>query len=252
MKYTIPATIPIFPTTMMITMTTCQSCQAAFAYEPIFCFDRDLAAHLKKECPRCLEKAERKRRNEMEEDRMQQMYQMLRTTLPPDLRETDEGHPLFNRPLWAAVGRWHPSAEHRTLGMVGPAARGKTRVLALLARREISQGRRVVWTTAIRLKDAAHDRISRDREISAPARELLRDCMSAPWLFLDDLGKNEWTSTFESVLFQILDHRLNHHLPTAWTSNLRPEDLLEYISPANGSPIIGRLLDRCLLVDLAG
>lgn len=230
--------------------TTCHHCDASFSYEPILCFGKDLAAHLNKECPACQRKSENLRVREKEEERMQQAYQMLCATLPPDLRETDERHPDFNRPLWAAANRWHPSPEQRTLGIIGPAAQCKTRVLALLARRVISSGSRVCWTSAVRLKDAAHDRQSREREISALAREHLRECLTVPWLFLDDLGKNEWSPTFESQLFQILDHRLNHHLPTAWTANDHPESFHPLISPLNASPIIGRLLDRCTVMDL--
>lgn len=233
-----------------MTTTTCHTCHAAFPYEPILCFGRDLAAHLNKECPSCLRDAEKARHEEREEDRMQQIYQTLCSTLPPDLRETDEAHAEFNQPLWSAVKRWHPTAEQRSLGIIGPAARCKTRVLALLARRVISSGTRIAWTSAVRLKDAAHDRQSREREISSLAREHLRDCLTAPWLFLDDLGKNEWTGAFESQLFQILDHRVNHHLPTAWTSNEHPEAFLPVISRMNASPIIGRLLDRCAVMDL--
>ena len=236
--------------TMTTTTTSCHTCGATFHYEPVLCFGRDLAAHLNKDCPACQARAEKLRREELEEERMQHAYQMLCATLPPDLRATEEEHPEFNRPLWRVVGRWHPSADQRTLGIIGPAARCKTRALALLARRVISGGTRVCWTSAVRLKDAAHDRMSRDREISALAREHLRECLTAPWLFLDDLGKNEWTGAFESQLFQILDHRLNHHLPTAWTANDHPESFLPMISQMNASPIIGRLLDRCTVVDL--
>lgn len=237
-------------TTTTTTTATCQTCGGEFPYEPVLCFGRDLAAHLKKECPPCQEASERKRRNEREEDRMRHAYQLLCTTLPLDLRQTDEQHPEFNLRLWQAVSRWHPSADQRSLGIIGPAAMCKTRVLSLLARRTISTGTRIAWTSAVRLKDAAHDRQSRDREISAIAREHLRECLTAPWLFLDDLGKNEWTSAFESQLFQILDHRLNHHLPIAWTANDHPEVFHHHISPLNASPIIGRLLDRCTVMDL--
>ena len=102
----------------------------------------------------------------------------------------------------------------------------------------------------MRLKDAAHDRQSRDRDVSGYARQHLQECLSTPWLFLDDLGKNEWTAAFESQLFQILDHRLNHHLPMAWTANDHPERFHPLMSQLNASPIIGRLLDRCALLDL--
>lgn len=245
-----PPDIP-FPTmNPTVLRNTCTTCQRSFTYEPVLCFGRDLAASLNKQCPQCRNQAERETLVEAAILRKQRNEDYLRATLPPDLRVTDTRHPDFNLPLWEVVRKWSATPRHRTLGIIGAAGLCKTRVLAMMAAKVILRGSRIVWTSAVRLKDAAHDRQSWDRETAALARQHLQECLTTPWLFLDDLGKNEWTPAFESQLFQILDHRLNHHLPMAWTANDHPEMFHPLLSPMNASPIIGRLLDRCTLLDL--
>jgi DNA replication protein DnaC len=95
------------------------------------------------------------------------------------------------------------------------------------------------------------DRHNRNLSISTIARAHLAACLTTPWLFLDDFGKNEWSPAFESQLFQILDHRKNHRLPLVYSSNAHPSDFSLTISSLNAAPIIGRLLDRTTILELA-
>ena len=241
-----------------LTETTCRTCGQKFRYEPVIIFGRDLVHSLHTNCERCT--AKQKEHKSMDKARIysNDLCRQWERLLPPDLRETSDKHPSFNRRLWKIVEQWEPQKENLSLGIIGPAARCKTRVMALLAQRVYwdaedvrrRMGSALVWTSAVRLKDAATDRYSRDRQISTTAREHLDECRKTPWLFLDDFGKNEWSPTFESQLFQILDHRMNHQLPTVWSANAHPEDFAPFLSPLNAWPIIGRLLDRCTLLDL--
>ena len=244
--------------TTALTETTCQTCGGTFHYEPVIIFGRDLARPLHLLCEPCKLREAAEDQEKRGKERIRHLADRWRATVPPDLQESCATHPTFNRPLWNVIKDWGPCAGNRSLGIIGPAARRKTRVMAMLAKRVFWQAHgqtacaqpNLVWTSAVKLKDAATDRYSRDRHVSTAARELLSDCLKTPWLFLDDLGKNEWSPAFESQLFQILDHRVNHQLTTVWSANAHPEDFAPMISPLNAWPIIGRLLDRCTLLDL--
>lgn len=234
-----------------LTETTCRTCGKTFHYEPVIIFGRDLARSLHIHCEPCVLTLKEQERQARKTQRTRDLVAQLDRVLPPDLLRTYLSHPEFNRPLWELVKNWKPHPENLSLGIIGPAARCKTRVMALLAKRVLLlEETQVTWTSAVRLKDAATDRYSRDRQISTTAREHLEECRKIPWLFLDDFGKNEWSPAFESQLFQILDHRMNHQLITVWSANAHPEDFAPLISPINAWPIIGRLLNRCTLLDL--
>jgi DNA replication protein DnaC len=228
----------------------CASCGTPVTYECIWIAGMDFGRTLNQHCDACAARIDAEVEAQMRQSRREEREAKVRAMLPPDLLETDENHPDFNRPLWRAVSAWRPSPEAFWLGLVGPAGRCKTRCLALAAKASILRGNRVVWTTANRLLEAAHDRSNKDRQIATMAREHLADCLHAGVLVLDDLGKNEWTNAFESQFFQILDHRKNHKLPLLFSSNAHPEQFSMCLSDLNREPIIGRLQDRTTLVQI--
>jgi len=229
---------------------TCRSCGQVFTYEPILVGHVDLAKSIHKTCHGCTTKAaiyEKLRRDQARADKIEAEIQ---ASIPPDLFATDIRHPGFNSALWEAVSLWSPTPSEFWLGIVGAADKSKTRCMAMLAMRSMRDGIRSTWTTANRLKDASDDRKSRERGLAANAREHIQECLTSPWLFIDDLGKNEWSPAFEALFFQILDHRKNHRLPIVYSSNAHPDEFSQLISGFNRWPIIGRLLDRTTLFDL--
>jgi DNA replication protein DnaC len=234
--------------TESLAVATCHDCGQSFHYEPIVINGRDFARHLNLRCETCDARASREAAAAERRDRAARIEADIVDQIPCDLRDTDLRHPDFNAPLWSAVARWRPTDLAYWLALVGPAGRCKTRCMAMLAMRAMRAGTRVAWTSAVRLHDAARDRSSRERTIAALARDHLQDCLIAPWLFLDDLGKNEWSPAFESQLFQLLDHRKNHRLPVIYSANVHPEGLALLISDPNREPIIGRLTDRTTLL----
>jgi hypothetical protein len=228
----------------------CKRCGQGFYYEPIRVWGNDLGKLLHVFCDAC-KASERdaehvagveKRRHEIEE--------RIRATIDPALVETNVRHPDFDPDLWLAVSEWRPTRDARWLGIIGPAGICKTRCMALYAMRVMRSGTRICWTTANRLYEAAGDRKNRLEGVAAMARDHLADCLRAPWLFLDDFGKNEWNAAFESQLFQILDHRKNHFLPTVYSSNAHPEEFSQVISAFNARPIIGRMLENTTILNL--
>lgn len=227
----------------------CKTCGREFEFESLWIGRIDFGRTMRPDCPAC---QERKTREDAERDRramMERREETIRGQIPPDLLATDPDHESFNYGLWSVTRQWRPYGDF-WLGLVGPAGTCKTRCMALLAADLIRDGVRVCWTTANRLKDASDDRKSLDGSARTLAREHLAECRAAGWLFLDDLGKNEWTQAFESQFFQLLDHRKNHRLPVVYSSNARPEEFSQVISKLNAWPIIGRLKDRTTLIDL--
>jgi hypothetical protein len=228
----------------------CTVCERPITYECIWIMGRDFGLTLNLLCDDCQRRADEQTAENERLRRIAQREDRVKSLLPPDLLLTDENHPDFNRPLWRAVNAWRPTADAYWLGLIGPAGRCKTRCLALAAKAAILRGNRVTWTTANRLLEAAHDRSSRDRQTATLAREHLQDCLHAGVLILDDLGKNEWTSAFESQFFQILDHRKNHRLPLLFSSNAHPEAFGLVLTDLNREPIIGRLMDRTTILEI--
>ena len=222
-------------------------------YETIPLFGQDLALLLNLRCDDCQKVIEKQAAAEAAAKQAAEREALIERSLPPDMRETDTAHANFNRGLWEAVRQWRPARDGKGdfwLGLVGPADMSKTRCMALLAMKAMRAGVRATWTTANRLLDASIERKSGDRQLAALAREHLSDCLHAPWLFIDDLGKNEWPAAFESQFFQILDHRKNHRLPIVYSSNAHPDAFSLVLSDLNREPIIGRLKDRTTLIHM--
>lgn len=222
-------------------------------YETIPLFGKDLALSLHLRCDDCQRVLDEQAAAEAAARQAAEREDYIERSIPPDMRETDPNHPHFNRALWDAVARWRPARDGKGefwLGLVGQADMSKTRCMALLAMKAMRAGVRATWTTANRLLDASQERKSGDRQLAALAREHLSDCLHAPWLFIDDLGKNEWPAAFESQFFQILDHRKNHRLPIVYSSNAHPDHFSLVISDLNREPIIGRLKDRTTLIHM--
>lgn len=236
-------------TALNLAETICQECQQAFFYEPILVMGRDFGKALNTHCEGCNAKAERETK-ERESAAEKAEREARVQALPIDLLETDVEFPSFNRELWEVVSQWKPSLKSLGLAIIGPGDRSKTRCMTLAAIASIRRGCDVKWTTANRLFDAAQEIRHSTRSIATAAREHLQECRTARVLFLDDLGKNQWSADFEKQLFYILDHRKNHRLPLVYSSNCHPHAFSQVLSEFNRDPIIGRLLDRMTIIDL--
>lgn len=239
--------------TSTMATTACRDCGTSMIYETIPLFGQDLALSLHLRCDACTQALDAVVAAEAAAKLAAEREAHIERNVPPDMRATDVDHEHFNRGLWDAVRQWRPARDGKGdfwLGLVGPADMSKTRCMALLAMKAMRAGVRATWTTANRLLDASQERKSMDRQLATLAREHLSDCLHAPWLFLDDLGKNEWPAAFESQFFQILDHRKNHRLPIVYSSNAHPDHFSLVLSDLNREPIIGRLKDRCTLIHM--
>jgi hypothetical protein len=207
-------------------------------------FPKLFPASYKPLCDACREiAAERDRQERTKQDLEREIVarQSRLETIPPEMLRTSMGHPNFNAGLWLQIEQWEPTG--RWLGIVGGAGIGKTRCLALLAKRLILAGHRLTWTTAVEFQDFC-DVLNRGTQTEIQeAHQYFRRCKTTAILVLDDFGKNTWNPTTEKNLFALVDHRKTHDLPMLWTANTSPEDILRThgLSQDRGAPLIGRL-----------
>lgn len=132
-----------------------------------------------------------------------------------------------------------------SLLLLGPTGVGKTHT-AYGAVRELSVSgvyARWVATTAADLYAAVRSRPGVDAETE------FRRYRDAPLLLLDDLGASRSLTEFtEEVIFRLVNHRYEHHLPTLITSNLGAADLTSRL----GDRVASRLAQMCQRVTLKG
>jgi DNA replication protein DnaC len=165
--------------------------------------------------------------------------------IPPKILATDLAHPTFNKALFLSCQGWTPESR-RWLVLHGPPGSCKTRIAGTVAKRLILAGHAVTWTTAGKLQETVeelHSYAKADEALRAAARSRLRVWKESGILVLDDLGKNTWTPSLEAKLFELIDHRETHWLPTILTSNRPIAHLVDDMSADRGGPIIGRILE---------
>ncbi len=170
-------------------------------------------------------------------------------TIPPEMRDTDPTHPHFNAALYSQISAWTPA--HPWLGVYGEPGACKTRSIALLAKHLILQGHHLTWTTATKIQTLLAQTWNGTPSEKRDASRTIATYSTTDILVLDDIGKNTWTPTMESTLFQIIDHRKTHYLPLLWSANEHPEEILKTsgISPQIGGPLLGRLLEASTLIE---
>lgn len=160
--------------------------------------------------------------------------------IPPELARTSMAHPDFAAGIWIRLESWTP-AEVSWLGVTGPPGTGKTRCLALLAKKLILAGIAVKWVPAVTLQERIEE-LARPKTAPA-ARAFLAACKSVAVLVIDDLGKQGWGAEFETRLFAIIDHRKTWDLPVLWTSNTSLRELAAsgLLTKERGLPLLARI-----------
>lgn len=200
-------------------------------------------------CTACYEAASREddARERIERDQAEHRARLARldATIPPKILATDLAHPTFNKSLFLQCQGWTPESG-KWLCIWGPPGACKTRIVGTIAKRLILAGHHVTWTTAGKLQTTVEEINSfakADESLRVAARSRLRTWTEAGILILDDLGKNTWTPSLEAKLFELIDHRETHWLPTIITSNRPLLHLVDDMSADRGGPIIGRIAE---------
>ncbi len=99
---------------------------------------------------------------------------------------------------------------------------GKTHLAVAIANHQITLGQHVIFMTTPDLLDHLRAAFGPDTEL--PYDELFDRLRNAPLLVLDDLGTESPTPWAKEKLFQLINHRYTHKLPTVITTNA---DLVE-------------------------
>ena len=212
-------------------------------YEAIIFEGIDLSAQFKIMCDPC-ELADRKQQKLVERnERIARAKAILAQVIPPRMRDTDITHPDFNPDNWKLVSNAFESTPHRNILLVGPAGLCKSRMLALLCKRVAIRGHRIAWVTAHEFALLA-DRY-KNFKTRSDAQQELSALKYSPYLVMDDLGKQAWTNAIEEIFFAMIDHRYSHNLPTWFSCNTHPQNMLMegQFSRDRGAAIVGRILE---------
>lgn len=171
--------------------------------------------------------------------------------IPPRYRLAEADHPAVATWVQQVTLACRPGpggtpgiAQGPSLLVAGPTGSGKTHQAYGAIRSLLAAGVRLRWAkiTATELYAAQRPRQGVDTE-----REM-RELMTCPLLFLDDLGAakaSEWT---EELTLRLVNHRYEYMLPTLFTTNLP----LGEIKSALGDRTASRLAEMCERAILTG
>lgn len=136
-------------------------------------------------------------------------------------------------------------AERRWLGIQGPSGNGKTFLLGCIANAAIARGIPTIYAFVPRLLDhvrAGYNRDEDDRAGFGQYDERWARVLGVELLLLDDLGTqrdSEWT---KEQLLTLVNHRHDHRLATAYTTNVAIPDLRDAWDGIAGERLYSRLL----------
>jgi DNA replication protein DnaC len=145
----------------------------------------------------------------------------------------------INKTLEVAFNASENYARHLKgwLLLMGGFGCGKTHLAAAIASQVVSFGVKTLFLTVPDLLDWLRFTFSSQETTYEKRFEEIRDI---PFLVLDDLGTQNATSWAQEKLFQIINHRYIHKLPTVITTNLSWSQIEDRVS--------SRLQDRDLVV----
>lgn len=221
------------------TTKPCHGCMDPTPYEEFIVAGSDLMSLCRHLCDKCQADEEERQEEAARKERLEQRRRIWEEVVPIKYRETDTARDDFNKPLWHCVRRLPVD---KSMALIGPAGRCKTRVFALMAARAVNLELTIGWCPANSFQWAAQRQF--DDAEGRDAREWLRRWKSAAVLFLDDLGKHRWSDAVESEFFGLIEHRISKNLPTHWSMNPDPSDPVTEETLANDAAgILSRALD---------
>lgn len=177
-------------------------------------------------CECRLERMTRERRQKLEE--MANLGPLTRLTfdkLNPDGRDPE---PLLH------LGRFRRAVDTASkfarapsgwLVLAGPPGSGKTHLAAAIANYRLAIGEPVLFVVVPDLLDHLRSAFRPSTDVTYD--ELFEVVRTHPLLILDDLGTQTGTAWADEKLFQILNTRYNHRLPTVITTNHSLDELGE-------------------------
>lgn len=129
--------------------------------------------------------------------------------------------------------------------LYGDVGTGKTFLATAIANEVLAAGRSVIYATWAEYLDVIRLwRLSDDLE----ERTALHQLLDSHLVVLDDLGTEKVTEFVGQELFNLINHRLNNHLPTVISSNLP----LKEIEEIYGSRVASRLIYMYQTIEFRG
>jgi len=226
--------------TTMQTTRACDDCGQVTDYEPLMWNAWDMLRDLPHLCEACADarvKADEAAAAARAREKREAAWV---ATVPKKYRETETTHPDFPGCVWRRLRLW-PLL--RNVGLIGPSGEGKTRLLALMAKRAIAEDMFVGWCPATSFQWAAQNQW--DTAHGTDAKKWLKRWQECAILILDDLGKHRWTEAVESEFFALIDLRSSKGMPIHWSMNPLPDDepaLVERLT-LDAKGVIARALD---------
>lgn len=137
--------------------------------------------------------------------------------------------------------------ENNWLAFLGQPGSGKTHLLMAVANRLIEQGYSVLYFQHVEGFTELREALRESGEDSAAAK--IAEIKKAPVLLWDDLfkGREEPTPWALETVFEIVNYRYLNCLPTLFSSERLPQELLE-IDEATASRILERAKGRTVIV----
>jgi DNA replication protein DnaC len=154
---------------------------------------------------------------------------------PPTMKEKDRAlrqilldkgvYPVL---LGARLADFHNPPEVPPVFISGPVGTGKTHLAVAYLAQEIQQWgeRSRMFIRSVNLFNRLRDTY-RDHS-GASATEIISDFSRYRFLVIDDLGTERDTPLVQEALYNIIDHRAGHRLPTVITSNLELERVADH------------------------
>jgi DNA replication protein DnaC len=160
-------------------------------------------------------------------------------SLMPEGRSTD---PRNQERFAQAVGAAREFARDPSGWLVfcGPSGCGKTHLAAAIAGGAIEMGQPTLFVVVPDLLDHLRAAYSPGSEL--PYDELFEQVRNAPLVVLDDLGAHSATPWAQEKLFQLVNHRYNHRLPTVFTTSRAVDELDERLRSRLTDPGLSRVL----------
>jgi DNA replication protein DnaC len=121
----------------------------------------------------------------------------------------------------------------------GPSGCGKTHLAAAIAGGAIEMGQPTLFVVVPDLLDHLRAAYSPGSEL--PYDELFEQIRNTPLVVLDDLGAHSATPWAQEKLFQLVNHRYNHRLPTVFTTSRAVDELDERLRSRLTDPGLSRV-----------
>jgi len=205
------------------------------------------------ECPACEVKTAEKWKADTEARQLalealwrKERRARIQAAIPSRFRQTDRSRPDFNLAMWESVKEWKPTEEVPFLGFIGESGACKSRIAYLLFERLAgvpSFAAKSMTDLSILIARQFHS-----FEDKTEARDELDNLRLCELLLLDDLGKAKNTPSVAVELFSIIDHRHAHNLPTIWTANGGPDEIVRGMNEDIAGPLAGRLIECSIIV----